>query len=106
MRLGITWRGVVRSVGRGLERSGSVRYGLDGRGMAVLVRRGAVRYRVVGSGRARHGGQGRAGHVRVCHSKVRLGKASVRQGGCGNVRQGTAWLATLGGHGRARSDRG
>ena len=86
VRLGITWRGVVRSVGRGLERSGSVRYGLDGRGMAVLVRRGAVRYRVVGSGRVRHGGQGRASHVRACCNKVRLGKASVRQGGRGNVR--------------------
>lgn len=76
MRLGITWRGVARFGGR-------VPFGYVTvwSGKSVLVRRGAVRYRVVGSGRARHGGRG-------------------------NVRQGTAWLARLGGHGRARSDRG
>ena len=93
MRLGITWRGVARFGGRGLERSGSVRYGLDERGMAVLVRRGAVRYRVVGSGRVRHGGQGRVGHVRVCRNMVRLGKASDRQSGQGAARYGLAGKA-------------
>jgi len=93
VRLGITWRGVARFGGRGLERSGSVRYGLDERGMAVLVRRGAVRYRVVGSGRVRHGGQGRVGHVRVCRNMVRLGKASDRQSGQGAARYGLAGKA-------------
>jgi hypothetical protein len=102
VRLGIIWRGVARFGGRGLERSGSVLYGLDGRGMAVLVRRGAVRYRVVGSGRVRHGGQVKARRGREC--LVRQGMAG--RGGRGNVRQGTAWLARLGGHGRASSDRG
>ena len=67
-------------------RYGVVWLGRVWRSMAVLVRRGAVRYRVVGSGRVRHGGQGRVGHVRACRNMVRLGKASDRQGGRGNVR--------------------
>ena len=52
--------------------------------MAVLVRRGAVRYRVVGSGRARHGGPG----------TVSQGEARSGPSGSGVVRR--SWFGWVG----------
>ena len=119
-RHGTAWSGwveygEVRSVGRGLERSGSIRYGLDGRSGYGELRRGTVGSVRVGRGqavvatcdKARLGWQGWA--VSVCSGLAALGEAVMLGRGLIGVRKsrrlwrGNACLGLLRSGGARRS---
>ena len=82
-RLDVLRHGQIRRSWLGAARSGIAWLGPAGFGMAVRV-----------------------GQVMFGYVIARFGWARRRIGKAVKVRQGTAWLARLGGHGRARSDRG